>query len=203
MRHHRPRTGGGHRRRIRRRRCVVGDPRRRRGHHRAHRELTGPALSSTFAAKVAGLDHLIQAWPMRADARILLCSSVSGLWGGQGHAAYSAANRLLDVMAGQLRAKGRHCTSIRWGLWQGTGIIDAEEIARVERSGLQAMAPERAVEAGLCEYASDPLVFAADRDRLRTFLGGSGCARRSPRADRRRSATTTQQAPFAPHSAPC
>ena len=137
-----------------------------------HRDLTGPALAAAFAAKVAGLDHVIQAWPLRADARILLCSSVSGLWGGKGHAAYSAANRLLDVMAGQLRAKGRHCTSVRWGLWQGTGIIDAEEIARVERSGLLAMAPDRAVEAGLCEYASDPLVFAADRDRLGTFLGG-------------------------------
>jgi mycobactin polyketide synthetase MbtD len=138
-----------------------------------HRELTGPALSATFAAKVAGLDHVTQTWPLRADTRILLCSSVSGLWGGKGHAAYSAANRLLDVMAGQLRATGRHCTSVRWGLWQGTGIIDAEEIARVERSGLQAMAPERAVEAGLCEYASDPLVFAAEADRLRTFLGGN------------------------------
>jgi mycobactin polyketide synthetase MbtD len=138
-----------------------------------HRELTGPALSATFAAKVAGLEHVTQTWPLRADTRILLCSSVSGLWGGKGHAAYSAANRLLDVMAGQLRATGRHCTSVRWGLWQGTGIIDAEDIARVERSGLQAMAPERAVEAGLCEYASDPLVFAADSDRLRTFLGGN------------------------------
>jgi mycobactin polyketide synthetase MbtD len=136
-----------------------------------HRELTGPAVSATCAAKVAGLDNVTEAWPLRADARILLCSSVSGLWGGQGHAAYSAANRLLDVMAGQLRAKGRHCTSVRWGLWQGTGIIDADAIASVERSGLQAMAPERAVEAGLCEYATDPLVFAADRDRLRTFLG--------------------------------
>jgi mycobactin polyketide synthetase MbtD len=136
-----------------------------------HRELTGPALAATFSAKVAGLDNVVQAWPLRAGARLLLCSSVSGLWGGQGHTAYAAANRLLDVMAGQLRAKGRHCTSVRWGLWQGTGIIDADEIARVERSGLQAMVPERAVEAGLCEYASDPLVFAADRDRLRTFLG--------------------------------
>ena len=136
-----------------------------------HRDLTGPTLSATFAGKVAGLDNITKIWPMRAGARILLCSSVSGLWGGQGHAAYSAANRLLDVMAGQLRANGRHCTSVRWGLWQGTGIIDAGEIARVERSGLRAMAPERAVEAGLCEYAADPLVYAADRDRLRTFLG--------------------------------
>ena len=137
-----------------------------------HRELTGSALSATFSAKVAGLDHVTKAWPLQVGARILLCSSVSGIWGGQGHAAYSAANRLLDVMAGQLRATGHHCTSVRWGLWQGTKIIDAEEITRVERSGLRAMAPGRAVEAGLSEYASDPLVFSADSDRLRTFLGG-------------------------------
>ncbi|KAA0083482.1 SDR family NAD(P)-dependent oxidoreductase [Mycolicibacterium sp. P9-64] len=145
-----------------------------------HRELTGPALSATFAAKVAGLDNITKAWPLRADARMLLCSSVSGLWGGQGHVAYSAANRLLDIMAGQLRAEGRHCTSVRWGLWQGAGIIDADEITRIERSGLQAMAPERAVEAGLCEYASDPLVFAADRDRLRAFLGDDEVAADAP-----------------------
>ena len=136
-----------------------------------HRELTPAALSETFAAKVTGLDHVIGRWPMRAEARILLCSSVSGLWGGRGHVAYSAANRLLDVMAGQLRAKGRHCTAVRYGLWEGAGIIDAEEITRVERSGLRAMAPERAVRASLRDHPSDPLVFSADPDRLRVFLG--------------------------------
>ncbi|HTM85440.1 MAG TPA: mycobactin polyketide synthase MbtD, partial [Mycobacterium sp.] len=138
------------------------------------RELTAVALRETCAAKVAGLDHLIAAWPLRADARVLLCSSVSGLWGGYGHGAYAAANRLLDVLAARLRADGHRCTSVRWGLWPGAGIIDAEEISRVERSGLQPMAPERAVEAGLRDYPADPLVFTADADRLRVFLGAEG-----------------------------
>jgi mycobactin polyketide synthetase MbtD len=76
-------------------------------------------------------------------------------------------------MAGQLRADGRHCTSVRWGLWPGNGIIDAEEVARVERSGLHAMTPERAVEACLRDFAGDPLVFSADAARLQVFLGGT------------------------------
>ena len=135
------------------------------------RQLTAVAMRETCSAKVAGLERLTAVWPMRADARILLCSSVSGLWGGQGHAAYSAANRLLDVMAAQQRAHGRHCTAVRWGLWPGAGIIDADEIARVERSGLTSMPAARAVEASLRDHAADPLVFSADADRLRLFLG--------------------------------
>ncbi|MET4432518.1 mycobactin polyketide synthase MbtD [Mycolicibacterium sp. 624] len=135
-----------------------------------HRELTRESAHHTFAAKVVGLGLLENTWPMRTDARILLCSSVSGLWGGRGHAAYSAANRLLDVIAGQMRDRGRQCTSVRWGLWQGTGVIDADEIARVERSGLRAMQPERAVEESLRDHGADPLVFSADPDRLRAFL---------------------------------
>lgn len=134
-------------------------------------DLTGAMMRDTCAAKVTGLANLAAAWPLRPDARIMLCSSVSGLWGGYGHAAYSAANRLLDTFGGQLRAQGRQCTSVRWGLWPGTGIIDSAEVGRVERSGLQAMAPDRAVAAGLRDHPADPLVFTADAGRLRTFLG--------------------------------
>ncbi|CAN5718198.1 mycobactin polyketide synthase MbtD [soil metagenome] len=133
-------------------------------------ELTAAACADTFAAKLTGLAHLTEHWPQRPDARILLCSSVSGVWGGLGHGAYSAANRMLDVMADHLRAAGRQCSSVRWGLWQGAGIVDATETAVIERSGLRPMSPELAVEAGLCGYAGDPLVFAADEQRLRIFL---------------------------------
>ncbi len=140
----------------------------------ARDELTAAAFADTAAAKISGLARLTELWPLRPDARILLCSSVSGVWGGRGHAAYSAANRLLDVMAGQLRADGRHCVAVRWGLWEGTpgqsGIAGADEVAQIERSGLRPMAPEIAIEASLREHRSDPLILAADRDRLRTFF---------------------------------
>lgn len=135
------------------------------------RDVTGTAVVDTCAAKIGGADNLVSAWPLRPDTRILLCSSVSGLWGGYGHAAYAAANRLLDGLAAEFRAAGRHCTSVRWGLWPGSGIISADEIGKVERSGLQPMDPARAVEASLRDHAGDPMIFTADTDRLRTFLG--------------------------------
>ncbi|SEH73963.1 mycobactin polyketide synthetase MbtD [Mycolicibacterium rutilum] len=131
--------------------------------------LTGAALTDTAAAKIAGLARMTEQWPLRPDARILVCSSVSGVWGGRSHAAYSAANRLLDAMAAQLRAGGTHCVAARYGLWRGSGIAGAGEVTRIERSGLLAMDPERAVEASLCEYRDDPLLYSADRDRLQLF----------------------------------
>jgi mycobactin polyketide synthetase MbtD len=141
------------------------------------RGLTTAAIADTFAAKVSGLAHLTELWPVRPDVRMLLCSSVSGVWGARGHAVYSAANRLLDVMAAQLRARGRHCVAVKWGLWQsstddesGRGIVDSAEIANIERSGLRPMAPQDAIEASLHEWHGDPLVFSADAARLQIFL---------------------------------
>ncbi|HEX2283280.1 MAG TPA: KR domain-containing protein, partial [Mycobacterium sp.] len=132
-------------------------------------------VAHTFAAKVAGLAGITEQWPLRSDARVLLCSSVIGVWGGKGTAAYAAANRMLDVMAGQLRAKGLRCIAVRWGLWRGSetqaGIVDAEERARVQRSGLRPMVPRDAIEASLYDHPVDPLVLDADAARLRMFFG--------------------------------
>jgi mycobactin polyketide synthetase MbtD len=139
-----------------------------------HDQLTDLDFADVFGAKLAGLVRMTETWPLRPGVRILLCSSVSGLWGGRGHAAYAAANRMLDVMADTLRADGLDCTAVRWGLWQGTGIADADEIARIERSGLVAMDPQAAIDASLYDHRGDPLIFAADVDRLRTFFESQG-----------------------------
>lgn len=132
---------------------------------------TGAALADMAAAKIVGLDTLARTWPIRPDARILLCSSVIGVWGGKGVGGYAAANRMLDVMAAGLRAGGRRATAVRFGIWEGSGIVDAAEIARVQRTGLRQMSPDLAVEASLADVAGDPLVLAADPERMRTFLG--------------------------------
>jgi mycobactin polyketide synthetase MbtD len=73
------------------------------------------------------------------------------------------------VMAGQLRATGRHCVAAKYGLW-GAGIVDADEVARIERSGLLPMTPDAAIEASLRDHAADPMILAGDPDRLRTFF---------------------------------
>jgi mycobactin polyketide synthetase MbtD len=135
------------------------------------------AFADVCTAKIAGLIEMTRRWPLRADARILLCSSVSGLWGGRGHAAYAAANRLLDVVAAELRSTGHNCVAIRWGLWQSpiqgpgaSGIVDAAEADNIIRSGLQPMDPLAAITAAMCDHRGDPLVYIADRRRLELFL---------------------------------
>ena len=140
-------------------------------------ELTGADVAAVCAAKVAGLAAMADVWPLQPECRILACSSVFGVWGGHGHAAYAASNRMLDVLAAQLRATGLDCTAIRWGLWQDAGVVQAAEIARTERSGLVAMRPELAVRASLGRYADDPLIFDADFDRLRVFFESQGISR--------------------------
>ncbi len=139
-----------------------------------HAELTGADVGAVCAAKVAGLASMVDGWPLQPECRIMACSSVFGVWGGHGHAAYAASNRILDVLAAQLRATGLDCTAIRWGLWQDAGVVVPAEIARTERSGLIAMRAESAVAAGLGRYADDPLIFDADFDRLRVFFASQG-----------------------------
>lgn len=146
-------------------------------------QLHGADFEAMTAAKLVGLAQVADLWPLRADARMLLCSSVIGVWGGKGVAGYAAANRMLDAMAAQLRHRGRRCVSVRWGLWQGSDIIDASEIGRVERAGLRQMAPAPAIDAGLRDHASDPLVLSADPDRLRAFFGSQEATADTPAAE--------------------
>lgn len=141
-----------------------------------HDQLAADDLAGVLSAKVAGLKRMVTSWPLRADTRILLCSSVSGVWGGYGHAAYAASNRMLDSMAATLRADGLDCSAVRWGLWQDTKIADAQEITRIERSGLIAMDPDAAVSASLGQRRNDPLIAAADLGRLRVFFESQGLA---------------------------
>lgn len=141
---------------------------------RSRSDLTGGDVAAVCAAKVRGLASMAEVWPLRPDCRILACSSVFGAWGGYSHAAYAASNRMLDVLAAQLRHEGRDCTAIRWGLWQGAGVVVGNEITRTERSGLVAMEPQAAIEASLYRYDGDPLIFDADFDRLQVFFESQG-----------------------------
>ncbi len=139
-----------------------------------HDQLAAGDVAEVLSAKVTGLTRMLDGWPRRADARILLCSSASGVWGGYGHAAYAASNRMLDSVAAALRADGWDCSAVRWGLWQDTTIADAQEITRIERSGLIAMDPDAAVALSLRQQRIDPLIAAVDVARLRTFFEGQG-----------------------------
>ncbi|BBY35079.1 hypothetical protein BST33_00900 [Mycolicibacter minnesotensis] len=137
-------------------------------------KVTETAVRDALGAKVIGLDNVVRHWPLRADARVLVCSSVLALWGGSGHGLYAAANRMADIKVGQLRAQGHDASSIRWGLWRSVAVVSGEEKDRIGRTGLTPMSPEAAITAGLSAAPNDPAILSADFDRLAVFFDSQG-----------------------------
>ncbi|WP_439677872.1 type I polyketide synthase [Embleya sp. MST-111070] len=155
--------------------------------HAAGAVVVGPLADSTVAdladasaAKVGGallLDEL-----SRADEpdTVVLFSSAAGVWGGAGQGAYAAANACLDTIAERRRARGLRTVSIAWGQWAGGGMADGAAGAHLDRIGVPAMDPDRALEA-LRQILDEDLtcVTVADVDWPR-FAAGYTAARQRP-----------------------
>lgn len=137
-------------------------------------EITAADVRTAAAAKLRGLDNLIDSAPLTADARVLLCSSMAATIGGRGQILYAVTNRMLDVAARRLRARGIAAASLQWGLWSVAGPLDDAGFARVEEAGVYPMVPADAIEAGLAEPVRDGMIIAADWDFLREVLGAFG-----------------------------
>ncbi|MGW0606198.1 type I polyketide synthase [Streptomyces sp. NPDC002640] len=103
---------------------------------------TSPAeVAEAARAKVLGALHLDALLEERAELFVLF-SSIAGVWGSGGQAAYSAANAALDALAERRRARGRAATSVAWGAWGGSGMAadrDAGDFLRDR--GITAMPP--------------------------------------------------------------
>ena len=136
--------------------------------------ITQDAVRDAFGAKVIGLDNMVRVWPRRPDAGVLVCSSVLALWGGSGHGIYAAANRMADALVGRFRVNGLRAKSIRWGLWRSVAVVSGQETDRIARTGLTPMPPEAAIAAGLTALPDDPVILAADFDRLAVFFDSQG-----------------------------
>ncbi|WP_410618703.1 type I polyketide synthase [Amycolatopsis sp. cmx-8-4] len=137
-------------------------------------DLTRDGLAAVVGAKVTGaanLDELVG----DVDAFVLF-SSIAGVWGSGGQAAYAAANAYLDALAEQRRARGATATAIAWGPWAEGGMVGAEAEADLRRRGLPALAPELAVTA---LTFGDAAVVIADVDWAR-FAPSYQLARRRP-----------------------
>ncbi|GHJ16092.1 hypothetical protein TPA0908_40870 [Micromonospora sp. AKA38] len=112
---------------------------------------TDPGVAEQIlAAKVAGTRNLhellVEGSEHRLDAMVLF-SSNAGVWGGGGQGVYAAANAFLDAYAVQQRAAGRSVTSVAWGLWAGEGMAGQADTGQLQRRGVRAMDPQRAVQA--------------------------------------------------------
>ncbi|WP_275423841.1 type I polyketide synthase, partial [Virgisporangium ochraceum] len=109
-------------------------------------ETTPAEFAAVLSAKVDGARHLDE---LTGDLdAFVVFSSISGVWGGGGQAAYSAANAYLDALAGARRARGLAATAVSWGPWAGAGMAaDADVTRNLRRRGLNPMAPALAVAA--------------------------------------------------------
>ncbi|MFE3020926.1 type I polyketide synthase [Streptomyces sp. NPDC059256] len=105
-------------------------------------------LAAVLSAKVAGAIHLDELLGDRELDAFVLFSSVAGVWGSGGQAAYSAANSFLDGLAEQRRSRGLTATAVAWGPWADAGMAgDDEAEAHLRRRGLPSMSPDLALHA--------------------------------------------------------
>jgi NAD(P)-dependent dehydrogenase (short-subunit alcohol dehydrogenase family)/acyl carrier protein len=105
-------------------------------------------FAATVAAKALGAVHLHELLGDQELDAFVLFSSVSGVWGGGGQAAYSAANAFLDGLAQHRRARGLAATAIAWGPWgEGGMVADTGDEERLRQRGLTVLRPDRAISA--------------------------------------------------------
>ncbi|MEV0356874.1 SDR family NAD(P)-dependent oxidoreductase [Nocardia sp. NPDC050697] len=137
---------------------------------------TPAALRAAALPKSAALAHLVRHLPRTADARFVLCSSLSATIGGRGHFVYAAVNRLLDAAAAGYRADGIAVSSVQWGLWRAVGADQDDALAAITGTGLLPMDPAAATAAGFAADPGNALVAAADWTRVADLFGVFGMA---------------------------
>ncbi|MFJ5034114.1 type I polyketide synthase [Streptomyces sp. NPDC088560] len=122
-------------------------------------------LAATLSGKVLGaarLDEVLDAAELDA---VVYFSSISGTWGVADHAAYGAANAILDACAEQRRAAGVPVLSVAWGPWAGGGMIAESVQDGLRRRGLPVIEPATAI-TGLQQALDhdDTVIAVADVD---------------------------------------
>ncbi|WSN08772.1 SDR family oxidoreductase [Micromonospora sp. NBC_01699] len=109
-------------------------------------DVTPERLGRVLAPKVDGTWHLHEATrnlPLRA---FVVYTSVAGLFGGPGQAAYGAANGAAEALMVARHRDGLPATSLAWGLWEQrsgpTGALSDIDINRMARSGVLSLTAE-------------------------------------------------------------
>jgi acyl transferase domain-containing protein len=130
---------------------------------------TPDRLAAVLRAKADAADHL-DALTRDGDlSAFVVFSSIAGVWGSGGQAAYAAANAHLDALVERRRARGLPGTAVAWGPWDGTGMAaDPRAQETLRRRGLRPLDPDAALTAlGRALTARDTAVVVADVDWTR------------------------------------
>ena len=101
-------------------------------------DLDAAQFTRVFAAKVAGVEALLDATREDALEIVALFSSIAARAGNAGQAAYAAANAVLNGIAvREATARGSDCAvrAFGWGPWDG-GMVDAALKRHFERAGV-------------------------------------------------------------------
>ncbi|HEV8554898.1 MAG TPA: SDR family NAD(P)-dependent oxidoreductase [Actinophytocola sp.] len=109
--------------------------------------LTPADLEPPFQSKVDAAWHLHELSTDHPLTAFILFSSLSGVIGNPGQAAYAAANTFLDALAEHRTAHGLPATSLAWGPWTRgmTTTLTTADRNRITRAGLTPMTPESAL----------------------------------------------------------
>ncbi|MEV6134390.1 type I polyketide synthase, partial [Streptomyces violaceusniger] len=113
-------------------------------------ELQGMSLSDAAAVvsgKAAGAACLDELLGDRELDAFVVFSSIAGVWGSGGQAAYGAANAYLDALVEERRARGLAGTAVAWGPWAESGMAAGDGGEQLARRGLTSMAPGLAIAA--------------------------------------------------------
>ncbi|HRI63721.1 MAG TPA: SDR family NAD(P)-dependent oxidoreductase [Polyangium sp.] len=112
-------------------------------------QLNADRVSRVFRPKVDAAWHLHELTKTLDLPMFVLFSSLSGVLGSSGQANYAAANSFLDALAHHRQALGLSGQSLAWGFWAEasgmTGHLGAADLARLRRSGMDAISPREGV----------------------------------------------------------
>ena len=109
-------------------------------------DIAPDSLRRTLDGKAAGawnLHCLTQDQPIDL---FLMFSSVAGVVGSPGQAAYAAANTFLDSLAAYRAAAGLPALSVGWGPWAGAGMAAGTGAERAGARGVPALEPSVALD---------------------------------------------------------
>ncbi|MEV6926611.1 SDR family NAD(P)-dependent oxidoreductase [Dactylosporangium sp. NPDC051485] len=127
--------------------------------------LTGDRLDGVLRPKTDAAWHLHELTEGRDLTAFVLYSSLAGILGTAGQAAYAAANTFLDALAAHRRAAGLPGLSVAWGLWAQasglTGHLAGQDLARLARLGVRPMPTDAATALLDAALAGDEPVYAA------------------------------------------